>query len=252
MNTSGSIKLYSEEDLAKIRLPCRLARSVLDYASSVICPGLSTETLNDLCHEYIISCGALSATLGYRGFPKSICTSVNHVVCHGIPDGYRLKPGDIINVDVTVLKDGWFGDTSRMFLVGKCSRLAETLIQAAEAALWIGIEQAIPGNTFGDIGFAISNFVSSQGFSVVRDYGGHGIGTSFHEDPLVLHFGNKGEGPELKPGMFFTIEPMVNAGRAKTKILRDGWTVVTADKSLSAQFEHTVAITASGCEVLTL
>jgi methionyl aminopeptidase len=234
-----------------MRKACLLAKRVLDYIEPRVVVGVSTEELDELCSEFITSNGAISATLNYDGFPKSICTSVNHVICHGIPDSYQLKNGDIINIDVTVIIDGWFGDTSRTFLVGKVTKQAERLVNVARIALEKGIEAVKIGGYFRDIGYAIQKYVEAQGFSVVRDYCGHGIGKSFHEDPQVLHYGTKEMDDIILPGMFFTIEPMVNEGSCKSKVLKDGWTAVTADKSLSAQFEHTIAITHGG-DVLVL
>ena len=215
-------------------------------------PGVTTGELDAICHRYIIDQqNAIPAPLNYRGFPKSICTSVNNVVCHGIPGEKVLKDGDIVNIDITVIKDGFHGDTSKMFAVGKPSVLAERLCRVAREAMIIGIEMVRPGVTLGDIGFAIQTHVESERFSVVREYCGHGIGREFHEDPQVLHYGRPGDGVELREGMTFTIEPMVNAGRRHVRLLPDRWTVVTKDRSLSAQWEHTLACTADGVEVLT-
>jgi methionyl aminopeptidase len=231
----------------------RLAAEVLDMIGPHIVPGVTTDELNTLCHNYIVDVQrAIPAPLNYRGFPKSICTSVNHVVCHGIPGDKRLKQGDIINVDITVIKDGWHGDTSRMFAVGKINPAAQRLIEITHEAMWIGIRRIRPGARLGDLGAAIQSFVEGEHLSVVREYCGHGIGRIFHEDPQVLHYGEPGTGMELKSGMIFTVEPMVNVGKRHVRLLGDGWTVVTKDRSLSAQWEHTVLVTDTGYEVLTL
>lgn len=254
-----SIRLKTPEQQQKMRTAGRLAAQVLEMVAPKIQPGVSTDYLNQLCHDYIVNdLKAVPAPLNYGGgggrtpFPKSICTSVNHVVCHGIPSDKQLKRGDIVNVDVTVIKDGWHGDTSQMFLIGEASVLARRLAQTTYEAMWRGIEQVRPGNTLGDIGASIQEFAEKQGFSVVREYCGHGIGQVFHEDPQVLHYGRRGTGPVLEAGMTFTIEPMLNAGKRDVKLLPDGWTVVTKDHSLSAQWEHTVLVTPDGFEVLTL
>ena len=231
----------------------RLAGEVLDMIGPHVKAGVTTDRLNELCHEYIVGVQqAIPAPLGYRGFPKSICTSVNHVVCHGIPSDKRLKTGDIVNVDVTVIKDGWHGDTSKMFFVGEPPIQARRLVEVTREAMLIGIRMVKPGARLGDLGHAIQVFAEDQGFTVVREYCGHGIGREFHEDPQVLHYGEPGTGMKLEPGMCFTIEPMVNAGKRAVKLLPDGWTVVTKDHSLSAQWEHTVLVTRSGYEILTL
>jgi methionyl aminopeptidase len=247
-----TIKTPSEQE--GMRLAGRLAAEVLDMIEPYVVPGVSTDELNMRCHDYIVTVqGAIPAPLNYRGFPKSICTSVNHVVCHGIPSGdKRLKQGDIVNVDVTVIKDGWHGDTSRMFTVGKATPAAQRLVDITREAMWIGIREVRPGAHLGDIGAAIQAFVEPQHLSIVREYCGHGIGRVFHEDPQVLHYGERGRGMELRPGMTFTVEPMVNAGKRHVRLLADGWTVVTKDRSLSAQWEHTVLVTEHGYEVLTL
>jgi methionyl aminopeptidase len=245
------IKTPAEQE--QMRIAGRLAADVLDMIGPYVQPGITTDEINTLVHDYIVNTQkAIPAPLNYRGFPKSVCTSVNHVVCHGIPSDKRLKQGDIINIDVTVIKDGWHGDSSRMFAVGKISPAAQRLIDVTREAMWIGIRQVRPGNRLGDIGHAIQTFVESQHYSVVREYCGHGIGRVFHEDPQVLHYGEPGTGEELVPGMIFTIEPMVNAGKRHVRLLPDGWTVVTKDHSLSAQWEHTVLVTEDGVEVLTL
>jgi methionyl aminopeptidase len=246
-----TIKTPSEQE--QMRTAGRLAADVLDMIGPYIVPGVSTDEINARCHDYIVNeQQAVPAPLNYRGFPKSVCTSVNHVVCHGIPSDKRLKQGDIVNVDVTVIKDGWHGDTSRMFAVGKISPAAQRLIDITHEAMWIGIREVKPGARVGDIGAAIQQFVEAQHYSVVREYCGHGIGRIFHEDPQILHYGERGRGMEFAPGMTFTVEPMVNAGKRQVRLLADGWTVITKDHSLSAQWEHTVLVTETGVEVLTL
>jgi methionyl aminopeptidase len=245
------IKIHTISDLEKMRLSGKLAKQTLDHIEQYVIPGTTTGELDALCHDFIVANGAIPASLNYKGFPKSVCTSVNHVVCHGIPGEYRLKGGDIVNVDVTVLLEGWHGDTSRTFLVGKCTKLANTLVDVAKQALAVGMNAVKPYGYFGDIGKEIQRFVESHGFSVVRDYCGHGIGRKYHDNPCIFHFDSGPMGSQILPGMFFTIEPMVNAGSYKTKLLKDGWTVVTCDKSLSAQFEHTIAATETSLEALT-
>src|SRR5918999_1983050 len=250
--TQVTIKTPAEQDA--MRTAGRLAAEVLDMIGPYVVPGVTTDELNARCHDYIVNVQqAVPAPLNYRGFPKSICTSVNHVVCHGIPSpDKRLKQGDIVNVDVTVIKDGWHGDTSRMYAVGKIAPAAQRLIDITREAMWIGIREVRPGAHVGDIGAAIQTFVEAQHLSVVREYCGHGIGRIFHEDPQVLHYGERGSGVPLEPGMTFTVEPMVNAGKRHVRLLPDGWTVITKDHSLSAQWEHTVLVTETGFEVLTL
>jgi methionyl aminopeptidase len=246
-----TVKTPDEQD--KMRVAGRLAADVLDMIGAHIKPGVSTDDLNRICHAYIVEeLEAVPAPLNYRGFPKSICTSVNHVVCHGIPSDKKLKSGDILNVDITVIKDGFHGDTSRMFHVGEPTVIGERLSRVCFEAMWHGIRTVRPGGRLGDIGHAIQSFVEQHRFSVVREYCGHGIGRDFHEDPQVLHYGKPGVGLELVPGMTITVEPMINAGRREVKLLVDGWTVVTKDHSLSAQWEHTVLVTEHGHEVLTL
>ena len=252
-----TIKTPEEQD--KMRVAGRLAAQVLDMIAPHVQPGVATEELDRLCHEYIVGeLGSIPAPLNYRGsggaapFPKSICTSVNQVVCHGIPGPKKLKKGDVVNVDVTVIKDGFHGDTSRMFYVGEAPVLARRLSETAHEAMLKGIGQVRPGAKLGDIGHAIQRFTEAQGFSVVREYCGHGIGRVFHEDPQVLHYGTPGTGLALEAGMTFTVEPMINAGRPEVRLLPDGWTVVTKDHSLSAQWEHTVLVTKNGYEILTL
>ena len=252
-NRPMSVQVKTPEAIERMRVAGRLAADVLDMISDSVQPGITTEELDRICHDYMVRVqGTIPAPLNYRGFPKSICTSVNHQVCHGIPSNKRLKKGDIINVDITVIKDGYHGDTSMMYFVGEPSVLARRLVTVTRQALFRGIGAVRPGATLGDIGHAVQQFVESQGYSVVREYCGHGIGREFHEDPQVLHYGKPGEGLVLRPGMCFTIEPMVNAGKRFIKLLPDGWTVVTKDRSLSAQWEHTLLVTPEGCEVLTL
>ncbi|MFT6107043.1 MAG: methionyl aminopeptidase [Rickettsiales bacterium] len=247
-----SIKIHTAEDFNKMRIAGKLAGEILDYITDFVEVGVTTDKLNDLCHNKIIENGAIPAPLNYKGFPKSVCTSINHVVCHGIPSDKKLKNGDIINIDVTVIVDGWHGDTSRMYYAGKPSIKAKRLCDTTYEAMMLGIEQVKPGARLGDIGFAIQNFAQKQGFSVVRDYCGHGIGQIFHTEPNVMHFGKKDTGLVLKEGMFFTIEPMINAGKYETILNKhDDWTVTTRDKSLSAQFEHTLGVTKNGYEIFT-
>lgn len=248
---TGAIKIHGPEAFDGMRAAGKLAAEVLDYITPHVQAGITTEELDRLCHEFIVDHGAVPAPLNYRGFPKSICTSINHVICHGIPGPKKLKDGDALNIDVTVILDGWYGDTSRMFFVGKQKLLAERLCQVTFEAMWKGIEAVKPGARLGDIGHAIQQHVEAHRYSVVRDFCGHGIGRVFHDEPSVMHFGRPGTGPELRPGMFFTIEPMVNAGKPGSKILADGWTAVTRDKTLSMQFEHTLAVTEDGYEVFT-
>ncbi|MGO8829362.1 MAG: type I methionyl aminopeptidase [Steroidobacteraceae bacterium] len=246
-----TIKTPDEQD--KMRAAGRLAARVLNMIEPFVQPGVTTEELDKRCYDYIVDeLQSVPANLNYRGFPKTICTSVNHVVCHGIPGEKRLKNGDIINIDVTVIRDGFHGDTSRMYLVGTVPVLARRLTVTCYEAMWHGIHVVKPGAHLGDIGHAIQSFAESNGFSVVREYCGHGIGRVYHEDPQVLHYGKPGTGLELKTGMTFTIEPMINAGRRDVRLLPDGWTVVTKDQSLSAQWEHTILVTDAGYEVLTL
>jgi methionyl aminopeptidase len=246
------ITIHAPEDFAPMRAAGRLAAETLDMIHPHVRPGVTTGTLDKLCHDFIVAHGAIPAPLNYRGFPKSICTSINHVVCHGIPGDRKLVAGDVLNIDVTVILDGWHGDSSRMYSAGQPSTKARNLMDVTYEALMRGIEAVKPGITLGDLGHAIQVFVERNRFSVVRDFCGHGIGRRFHEPPNVLHFGRPGDGAVLKPGMFFTIEPMVNAGRPEVKVLDDGWTAVTRDRSLSAQFEHMVGVTETGCEIFTL
>jgi methionyl aminopeptidase len=253
-----AVTIKTPEEIEKMRLAGRLASEVLDYIEPYVQVGVTTGELDRLCHDYMVNVqGAIPAPLnyaphGHRPYPKSICTSVNHQVCHGVPGEKKLKPGDIVNLDITVIKDGFHGDTSRMYYVGEPSIQARRLCELTYESLWLGIDQVRPGAHLGDIGHAIQTFAEKNGFSVVREFCGHGIGRNFHEDPQVLHYGRAGAGIKLEAGMTFTIEPMINAGRRDIKQLGDGWTVVTKDHSLSAQWEHTVLVTPTGCEVLTL
>jgi len=248
-----TVSIKNEEQQDKMRVAGRLAADVLDMIGDYVKPGVTTEELDRICHEYITGVQeATPAPLNYRGFPKSICTSVNHVVCHGIPGAKKLKAGDAVNIDVTVIKDGYHGDTSRMFFVGKPNIQAQRLSDIAFESMWLGIRELAPGKHLGDVGAAVQRHVEKHRFSVVREYCGHGIGLAFHEDPQVLHYGKPDTGMELREGMTMTVEPMVNAGKANVKLLPDGWTVVTKDHSLSAQWEHTVLVTRDGFEVLTL
>lgn len=248
-----TVSIKTPEEIHKMRIAGQLAAQVLTMITPYVNIGITTDELNQICHDYIINdLAAIPAPLNYRGFPKSICTSVNHVICHGIPGEKKLKAGDILNIDITVIKDGYHGDTSRMYFLGEPSVLASRLVKVTQESLYLGIKQVKPGAHLGDIGAAIQTYVEANHFSVVREYCGHGIGKIFHEEPNVLHYGTAGMGLALAPGMTFTIEPMVNAGKRFTKLLPDGWTVVTKDHSLSAQFEHTILVTETGFEVLTL
>ncbi len=247
-----SVRIHDEADFQGMRKAGRLAAETLDFITPHVVPGVTTEALDRLCHDFILDHGATPAPLDYRGFPKSICTSINHVVCHGIPGRRRLVSGDTLNIDVTVILDGWHGDTSRMFAVGKISVKASRLIDVTYECLMRSIEVVKPGTTLGDIGNVIQEHAEARRFSVVRDFCGHGLGRVFHAAPSVLHYGNVGEGLILQEGMFFTIEPMINAGRYDVKILADGWTAVTRDRSLSAQFEHSIGVTGDGYEIFTL
>ena len=256
-----SVTIKTPEEIEKMRVAGRLGSEVLDYITPFVKPGVTTGELDKLCHHYMVDVqGCIPAPLnyappGYKPYPKSICTSINHQVCHGVPGEKALKKGDIVNLDITVIKDGYHGDTSRMFIVGgeaAGSILARRLCQITFECLWLGIAQVKPGAHLGDIGHAIQKHAEGHGFSVVREFCGHGIGAKFHEDPQVLHYGKPGTGLELKPGMIFTIEPMINAGKAAISELPDGWTIVTRDRSLSAQWEHMVLVTDTGVEILTL
>jgi methionyl aminopeptidase len=245
--------IKTTEEIEKMRAAGKLAAAVLEMIEPHVLAGVTTDELDRICHDYIVNQhGAVPAPLNYKGYPKSICTSVNHQVCHGIPSDKKLKNGDIVNVDVTVIKDGFHGDSSKMFFIGEPSVLARRLSRVTQEAMWIGIEQVRPGGDVRDIGRAIQRYVESHNYSVVREYCGHGIGRRFHEDPQILHYASKERGMELQPGNCFTIEPMVNAGKREVKLLPDGWTVVTKDRSLSAQWEHTILVTEQGYEVLTL
>ncbi len=247
-----SVTIKTNQEIEKMRVAGRLASEVLDMIDEHVVSGVTTDELNKICHDYIVQQqDAIPAPLNYRGFPKSICTSVNHVICHGIPGEKRLKKGDIINIDVTVIKDGYHGDNSRMYYVGKPSIMAKRLCDIARESMFLGIEMVKPGVQLGDIGHAIQNHAETNNFSVVREYCGHGIGKVFHEEPQVLHYGRPGTGMVLEEGMTFTIEPMINAGKRETRLLSDNWTVVTRDHSLSAQWEHTLLVTATGHEILT-
>jgi len=248
---NGAIKLHGPEGFEGMRKAGRLSAEILDSLTALIVPGFTTQEIDDQVVRMTIEAGALPATLGYRGYTHSCCTSINHVVCHGIPGAKKLQAGDIVNVDVTSIVDGWHGDTNRTYLVGNVPIRARRLVEVTYEAMMRGIEQARPGNTLGDVAHAIQSFAESHRFGVVRDFCGHGVGRLFHDAPEVVHAGNPGTGPELKPGMFFTIEPMINIGRPDTKVLDDGWTAVTRDRSLSAQFEHSIGITATGCEIFT-
>ncbi|MEO0348010.1 MAG: type I methionyl aminopeptidase [Pseudomonadota bacterium] len=244
--------MHNPKNYESMRVSGKLAATVLDHITNYVKVGVTTEELNQICHDYIIANNAIPAPLNYKGFPKSICTSVNHVVCHGIPSDKKLLDGDIVNIDVTVIVDGWYGDSSRMYFAGKPDVKATRLVNTTYDCLMLGIEQVKPGATLGDIGYTIQSHAEGLGYSVVRDYCGHGIGSEFHAEPSVLHYGKKGHGVVLEEGMFFTIEPMINIGRAETKLsAHDGWTVTTRDRSLSAQFEHTLAVTKDGYEIFT-
>ncbi len=251
------IVIKTPEEIEKMRIACRLAGEVLDHVEPYIKAGVSTGELDRICHDYIVNVqGCVPAPLnyappGYTPYPKSICTSINHQICHGIPGEKALKKGDIVNLDITVIKDGFHGDTSRMYVIGGASIQAKRLCQITWECLWLGIAQVRPGATFGDIGHVIQKYAEEAGFSIVREFCGHGIGRDFHEDPQVMHYGTPGTGEVLQEGMIFTIEPMINAGKAAISGLPDGWTIVTKDRSLSAQWEHTLLVTADGVEVLT-
>ena len=250
--TKDGIRIYEAGDFAGMHAAGALAAQILDEIAAHVFVGQTTAEIDRIITERVEAAGAVSATIGYKGYQHASCISVNHVVCHGIPGDKTIKDGDILNIDVTVIVDGWFGDTSRMYVAGKLPRKAERLIQVTHDALMLGIEAVKPGNTFGDIGYAIQTYVESHRMSVVRDFCGHGLGRVFHAPPNVLHYGRPGTGAVLEEGMFFTIEPMVNLGRPETKTLSDDWTAVTRDKSLSAQFEHSVGVTATGFEIFTL
>ena len=250
--TKDGIRVHDDAGFAGMHAAGALAARILDDIAPMVEPGVTTEALDQAIEDMVNAAGGKSATIGYRGYKHASCISVNHVVCHGIPSPKTLKDGDILNIDVTVIVDGWFGDTSRMYMAGNLNRKAERLIQVTHDALFKGIEIVRPGATFGDIGHAIQTYVEANRMSVVRDFCGHGLGQVFHAPPNVLHYGRAGTGPVLEEGMFFTIEPMVNLGRPETKVLADEWTAVTRDKSLSAQFEHSIGVTADGFEIFTL
>ena len=248
-----NIIIKNESEINKMRIAGKLAAEVLEMIESHVIPGITTNELNQICHDYIVQeQQAIPAPLNYRGFPKSICTSVNHTICHGIPNEKKLKKGDIINIDITVIKDEYHGDTSKMFSVGPVSQHANRLIKITQESLYLGIEKVRPGATLGDIGHAVQKHAESNRYSIVREFCGHGVGKNFHEDPHVMHFGKAGEGAALQAGMIITIEPMLNIGKRHMKVLKDGWTAVTKDRSLSAQWEHTILVTPNGHEVLTL
>jgi methionyl aminopeptidase len=249
---TGQIKLHGPEAFEGMRKAGRLTAEALDMLTGYVKPGVTTDQIDRLAFDFAMDHKAYPAPLGYRGYRKSVCTSINHVVCHGIPDPKPLREGDIVNIDVTLIVDGWHGDSSRMYCVGEAPRRAERLIEVTYEALMRGIDAVRPGATTGDIGWAIQEYAEAERCSVVRDFSGHGLGQLFHDEPNILHYGRPGEGVALTPGMFFTIEPMINLGRPQVKILPDGWTAVTRDRSLSAQFEHTVGVTETGCEIFTL
>ena len=247
----GGIKIHGPEGFAGMRAAGRLAAEILDALVPHVVPGITTDEIDAIVHKMTLDAGGVPATLGYRGFTKSCCTSINHVVCHGIPGPRALKDGDIVNIDVTPILDGWHGDSSRMYLVGDVPVKARRLVEVTYEAMMLGIAAAKPGKHLGDISHAIQSFAESHRYGVVRDFCGHGVGREFHSAPEVVHVGRPGTGPELRPGMFFTIEPMINIGKAMVKVLDDGWTAVTRDRSLSAQFEHSIGITEEGCEIFT-
>ena len=249
---TGQIKLHGPEAFAAMRKAGRLAAEALDMLTPHVAPGVSTEALDRLLFDFALDHRSYPATLGYRGYRKSICTSINHVVCHGIPDSKPLRGGDIVNIDVTLIVEGWHGDSSRMYLVGDVARRAQRLVEVTYEAMMRGIEAIRPGGATGDIGAAIQEFAEAERCSVVRDFCGHGLGRLFHDEPNILHYGRRGEGLTLREGMLFTVEPMINLGRPQVKILSDGWTAVTRDRSLSAQFEHSVGVTATGVEIFTV
>jgi methionyl aminopeptidase len=251
VSRSAAIKLYDEAGFAGMRKAGRLAAEILDALAPHVVPGVTTGELDDIVRRMTLDGGGVPATLGYRGYAHSCCISLNNVICHGIPGDYRLKDGDILNIDVTPLVDGWHGDTSRMFIAGEASIKAKRLIEVTYECLMLGIEQAKPGNHLGDIGYVIQRHAEKHRYGVVRDFCGHGLGRVFHDSPEVVHVGRPGTGPELRPGMFFTIEPMINIGKPGVKMLDDGWTAVTRDRTLSAQFEHSIGITETGCEIFT-
>ncbi|MEM5469093.1 type I methionyl aminopeptidase [Celeribacter marinus] len=250
--TKDGIRIHEASDFAGMHAAGQITAQILDEVADLVVPGATTEDIDAFVERRVTELGTTSATIDYKGYKHATCISINHVVCHGIPSAKKLKDGDIVNIDVTVIKGGWFGDSSRMYVAGKLSRKTERLIQVTHDALFKGIEMVKPGNTFGDIGHAIQTYAEAQRMSVVRDFCGHGLGRVFHAPPNVLHYGRAGQGPVLEEGMFFTIEPMINLGRPETKVLADDWTAVTRDKSLSAQFEHSIGVTADGFEIFTL
>jgi methionyl aminopeptidase len=252
LKNTGQIRLYDESGFEGMRRACQLTARALDELASRVAPGVTTEEIDRFVFEYGMDHGALPATLNYRGYTKSSCTSINHVVCHGIPDSKPLREGDVVNIDVTYILDGWHGDSSRMYPVGRIKRAAERLLEVTHESMMRGIAAVVPGARTGAIGAAIQSFAEAERCSVVRDFCGHGVGRLFHDAPNILHYGSRNEGVEMRPGMIFTIEPMINLGRPHVKVLSDGWTAVTRDRSLSAQYEHTVGVTATGCEIFTL
>ena len=252
LKNTGSIKLYDEDGFEGMRRAGQLTAECLDRLVDLVIPGVTTQEIDDFVFDFALQNDAMPATLNYRGYTKSTCTSINHVVCHGIPNDKPMREGDIVNIDVTLVLDGWHGDSSRMYTVGKVKRAAKRLIEVTHEAMMRGIAEVKPGNTTGDIGAAIQEYAEAERCSVVREFCGHGLGLIFHDAPNILHYGRRGEGIELRPGMIFTIEPMINLGRAGVKVLGDGWTAVTRDRSLSAQFEHSVGVTEKGCEIFTL
>ena len=252
LKNTGQVRLYDRAGFDAMHRAGQVAAECLDAIADLVRPGVPTDEIDRFVYEFGAARGALPATLGYRGYTRSTCTSINHVVCHGIPNEKPLREGDILNVDVTFIVDGWYGDSSRMYYVGEVKRAAERLVEVTYESLMLGIAAVRPGATTGDIGHAIQSFAEAERCSVVRDFCGHGVGRLFHDTPNILHYGNLGEGIELRPGMIFTIEPMINLGRPHVKVLADGWTAVTRDRSLSAQFEHTVGVTETGCEIFTL
>jgi len=248
-----SIIIKNKSEIQKMRIAGKLAAQVLEMIEPHVIPGVTTNELDKICHDYMVDeQHVIPAPLNYKGFPKSICTSVNHTICHGIPSGKRLKKGDIVNIDITVIKDDYHGDTSKMFSVGEISQHAKRLIKITRESMFLGIKQVKPGATFGDVGQAIQKHAESNRYSIVREFCGHGVGKKFHEEPHVMHFGKAGEGEVIEAGMIFTIEPMLNIGKRHMKVMKDGWTAVTKDRSLSAQWEHTILVTPEGHEVLTL
>lgn len=252
LKNTGQVRLYGPEDFEGMMRAGQLTATCLDELAGIVRPGTTTQEIDDFVYQYGLDHDALPATLNYRGYTKSCCTSINHVVCHGIPNNKALREGDIVNIDVTFILDGWHGDSSRMYPVGRISRAAERLLEVTYHALMLGIDAVKPGATTGDIGHAIQTYAEAERCSVVRDFCGHGLGRVFHDRPNILHYGEAGEGLPLKPGMLFTIEPMINLGKPHVKILSDGWTAVTRDRSLSAQYEHTIGVTETGCEIFTL